>query len=55
MSTPVGLNCPNCGKDILVTYDVTQDKETTCPQCESVIVLPRNGEKPPFVKSSVKK
>jgi DNA-directed RNA polymerase subunit RPC12/RpoP len=55
MSKPLVLDCLNCGKSIVGTIDESTDNEITCPQCGSVIVLPRNREKPPFVKPFVKK
>jgi DNA-directed RNA polymerase subunit RPC12/RpoP len=48
MSKPLVLDCLNCGKSIVGTIDESTDNEITCPQCGSVIVLPRNREKPPF-------
>ena len=49
MSQPVGLECLNCGKPILASYDVTKDAEIKCSNCGSVTVAPRNGGKP-FLK-----
>ena len=53
MSQPVGLECLNCGKLILATYDVTKDVEIKCSNCGSVTVAPRNGGKP-FLKKPEK-
>jgi ribosomal protein S27E len=49
VSQPVGLDCPNCGKTIVASFDVTKDTEIRCSHCGSVIVAPRDGGKP-FLK-----
>jgi ribosomal protein S27E len=48
MSQPVGLNCLNCGKPIVASFDVRKDAEVKCSNCGRVIVIPHDGK--PFVK-----
>lgn len=50
MSQAVVFDCPNRGKGLVASFDITKDAETKCSNCDSIIVFPVGAA--PFVKKT---